>query len=335
MSDMIPRFVITAFIIVALGLMSRAHADARFATVSMISTVDQVRQPAWYWSPKVSVDEPRPLLVVLHTWSGGYNQKGFGNECLKFCEQRGWAIIQPHFRGPNNRPQACGSDWAVQDVLDAVAFVKSDVKVDMDRIYLVGTSGGGHMAMLMAGRHPGVWAGVSAWVGISDLAAWHAETMKSGRTRYTRNIEAVVGAKPGTSDKVDEALRRRSPLTHLPDAKGVAIDLNAGIHDGHTGSVPISHTLNAFNVLAEANGLAARRLTDDQIKFMTSARRIPDALAEERVDEPGRKHDVLFRREAGPVRVTIFDGGHTGDMEAAMNWLAGQRRTRPPVQTQP
>ena len=29
-------------------------------------------------------------------------------------------MVYPNFRGPNNRPEACGSDFAVQDIEDAV-----------------------------------------------------------------------------------------------------------------------------------------------------------------------------------------------------------------------
>ena len=39
-----------------------------------------------------------------------------------------------------------------QDILDAVDWVLKRYPVDEKRIYLTGTSGGGHMSMLMAGR---------------------------------------------------------------------------------------------------------------------------------------------------------------------------------------
>jgi hypothetical protein len=44
---------------------------------------------------------------------------------------------------------------------------------------------------------------------------------------------------------------KRSPLTYLERARGVPIDINHGIHDGHgNNSVPISQSLRAFNELA-------------------------------------------------------------------------------------
>ncbi len=290
--------------------------------VSIISSLDQTKQPSLSYAPEA--DKPVPLLVLLHTWSGNYKQKGHIEVALKECEARGWALIHPNFRGPNWTPDACGSALAVQDTVDAVNWMKQHHKIDDKRIYLTGVSGGGHMSMLMAGKHPEIWAGVSAWVGISDLTAWHIETKKAGRN-YSQHIEKAVGGAPGSSKEIDQQLNQRSPLTYLHRAKGLPIDLNAGIHDGHTGSVPISHTLRAFNHLVKTNGQTNQSISEQNIQSMTNTRMVPndlkfDAEAEE------RQHPILFRRQAGPVRVTIFEGGHEGDLPAAIRWLAKQKR---------
>ena len=110
----------------------------------------------------------------------------------------------------------------------------------------------------------------------------------------------------------------------LPDAKGVNIDLNVGIHDGHTGSIPVTHSLWAFNVLAQANGQAKQKLTDPQIEFMRKERKIPPTLAAEHEEDATRLRKVLFRRNAGPARLTIFEGTHESDNAAAIEWLGQQ-----------
>ena len=94
------------------------------------------------------------------------------------------------------------------------------------------------------------------------------------------------------------------------------MDLNAGIHDGHLGSVPISHVLHAYNALARANDHPEATLTEEQIAVMTRERRVPEDLAGENEGVPYRKGRVLFRRQAGPVRITLFEGGHESDEEA-------------------
>lgn len=292
-------------------------------TVVKIASSNGDEQPARCYFPVVEARKTVPLLVVLHSWSGGYDQKGFAEDCLKECEFRTWAMIHPHFRGPNVKPEACASELAVQDVLDAVAYAKKQTNVDEQRIYLAGTSGGGHMSLIMAGRHPHIWAGVSAWVPISDLAAWHAESI-ARKQRYAANMEAVCGGKPGDSPEVDKQYRNRSPLTWLDRAKDLPIDINTGIDDGHTGSVPVSQSLIAFNLLAALNGHMECQFPPAQIEAITVRREIAEDLAVKSLVEPGRKHKVLIRREAGSARVTIFQGGHEGDMPTAIRWLAQQ-----------
>lgn len=298
---------------------------AELAETSIKSSHDGKMEKALWWTPANSSEKPVPLLVLLHTWSGNYQQKKWKEICLAECEQRGWALIHPDFRGPNRRPEACASEAAVQDVLDAVKWIRKQTKVDAQRIYLAGASGGGHMSLMMAGRAPKLWAGVSAWVPISDLAAWQRECQAAKR-HYAGEVVKVCGGEPGASAEVDAEYRSRSPLTWLPQAKGVNLDINAGIHDGHTGSVPVSHSLHAFNTLAGVNGQAGKQLSFDQITFFRTQRKVPAKIRFKGEDEPGRQRKILFRREAGAARVTIFDGGHEGDMKTAVEWLANQSR---------
>ena len=158
-----------ALIVLAANLPFADAQQRRRITIK--SSVDGSKQPAWVTVPVEGTTTPRPLLVSLHSWSANLDQRQ--PELEREANARKWITLQPDFRGRNDRPQACGSDLAVQDVVDAVRWVRDRHRVDARRIYLTGSSGGGHMALLMAGRHPELWAAVSAWVPISDLPAWH------------------------------------------------------------------------------------------------------------------------------------------------------------------
>jgi poly(3-hydroxybutyrate) depolymerase len=311
-------------IVISIGLIvtaaSAANAeDGEPVTVAIRSSVDGSDQPALLYVP--SGAEPVPLLVSLHSWSAHHTAYDSYAGALKGCRERGWIFVSPEFRGPNNRPDACASDLAVQDVLDAVDYVREHARIDEKHIYILGGSGGGHMALVMAHRAPELWAAVSAWVPITDLAAWHGFCQEKGY-KYAKDVELSLGGAPGDPAR-DKEYRKRSPLFWLAGAKGVPIDIQTGIHDGHGGrAVPVDHSLRAFNVLAEANGHASAKLSDEDAAFLTKEARVPDHLAEERVDEPGREHAVLFRRTAGPVRLTLFDGGHVIDVPPALEWLA-------------
>jgi len=288
--------------------------------VKIKSSLDGSLQPAIFYRPEERA-KPVPLLVILHSWSGNYKQS-LHRECEAWCKKEGWSYLKPDFRGPNRNPQATGSELAVQDVLDAVDFAKKKTRIDKKRILLVGTSGGGYMSLLMAGRAPNLWAGVSAWVPISDLAAWHSETKKKG-LKYFREVEKSCGGPPGNSKKVDQEYKLRSPLTYLSKAKGITnLDINAGIRDGHQGSVPVSHSLLAFNLLADEKD----RLSPSLIDELTRTAKVPSASAFSGSDPSYGNKKPLFRRKSGKARVTLFDGGHELVSNAAIDWLSKQNQ---------
>ncbi|WP_346334829.1 alpha/beta fold hydrolase [Prosthecobacter sp. SYSU 5D2] len=324
--------------------------QADIQEIKIRSTADQTDQPALTWSPKT--EDPQPLLVALHTWSGGYSQVSNGPVYAQWCMDRGWHFIAPDFRGPNMTPAAMGSDLAVQDIVDAVEHMKKTHKVDASRIYLIGVSGGGHMAMQMAGRHPEIWAGVSAWCGISDIAAWHTEHVKQGRPdKYAQNIEASLGGPP-VGEALAEAMKR-SPLTHLARAKAVPLDINHGLQDGRTGSVPFRHSLLAFNRVAEAPLPEAEILQYYETLQIPASWPVPEpdplyvALYPPGSKRPGWMpgspetrllneamrvpKPVVFRQVSGQARITIFDGGHEILYTPALNWLAAQKKGQPAV----
>jgi len=287
--------------------------------IKYVSSADSTQQPALFYAPK-SPEKTVPLLVALHTWSGDYTQK-MSIPYAEWCIEKNWAFIHPNFRGANKNKQATGSELAVADIISAVDYAKSNANVDSRRIYLVGASGGGYTALLMAGRAPHIWAGVSAWVPIVDLRAWYFECKKAGR-RYADEIAKSCGGTPGTNAVVDLEYEKRSPITYLHKAVNLPLDINAGITDGHTGSVPISHSLRAFNLVA----FEMDRICEEDIKYLTEKAQVPPRLRMQLTDPAYGKKVPLFRRSSGKARVTIFDGSHEIIYEAAPTWLSKQTR---------
>src|SRR5512143_3878309 len=82
--------------------------------VRIPGTLDGAPQPAWLL--KTRDRSAAPLLVYLHSWSATYNHTGGIQQALAECRARNWTMISPDFRGPNERPQACASRFAVRDV---------------------------------------------------------------------------------------------------------------------------------------------------------------------------------------------------------------------------
>ena len=284
--------------------------------IKYLSVADNKFQPAMFYSPPKEGN--RPLLVALHTWSGDYDQSSYGAPYAQWCIDNNWAFIHPHFRGPNKTPESTGSELVINDIISAIDYAKKKACIDESRIYLIGVSGGGHAALLMAGRTPEIWAAVSVWVPISDLNAWYYECKKKGVDFYSQ-IASSCGGEPSEGSEAETQCKKRSPVTYLANAKNVHIDINAGIHDGHVGNrVYVSHSLNAFNLLAEE----ADRITQEQIKCFVENQKVPPELITEVSDPLYTEKKVLFRRQSANVRITIFEGGHEIIFLPALTWLA-------------
>ena len=156
-------------------------------TVQIRSSVDGTLQPCFVQAPAEGLKKV-PLLVGLHSWSTSYTSAHPRDFMAGECAARGWAFVYPHFRGPNRNPDACGSEKAVGDVLDAVAWARKEFDVDADRIYIAGGSGGGHMTLMAIARAPGLFAAAAAFCPISDLARWHADGLRL-KTEYPKMLE--------------------------------------------------------------------------------------------------------------------------------------------------
>lgn len=164
---------------------------------------------------------------------------------------------------------------------------------------------------------------MSAWVPISDLNAWYEESRRL-RTKYVNHIVASCGGSPTDDTPAAAECRKRSPLPYLERARVVPIDLNHGIRDGRNNvdPVPISQSLRAFNLLAEPSD----RFTEEEIDVFTRQSQVPANLRSETTDPDYGGLKILYRRQSGNVRITVFDGAHDKNTEAAFRWLNKQRR---------
>ena len=168
------------------------------------SSIDGSLQPSLFFAAKGT---HRPLLVGLHTWS--FDRHNPVSLMLPYAEKYDLNLLCPDFRGPNleKNPEcrnACGSVIARQDIKDAIDRVVAEFDVDAESIFLLGLSGGGHMAMLMAGYCPECFRAVGAVVPITDLKAWCEQNAS-----YRQHVIACCGN--------EAEMISRSPITHIDD----------------------------------------------------------------------------------------------------------------------
>ncbi len=307
---------ITAIYMADLRFADAPNADLPQRTkFEFVSTADQSLQAAYLSGPTNTRQAAVPLVVSLHSWSADFEQRQ--PELEKLVAERGWFCLQPNFRGANDDPLACASPAAQQDILDAVRWTIEHRAIDANRIYLTGDSGGGHMTMMMSAKFPTQWRAASAWVGISDLSRWHATHRDD---RYGAMLRQVCGGAPGDSPAVDEQYRLRSPITFLKNATSIPLDISSGIHDGHSGSVPTRHTLEAFNAIASAVGTQV--VSEDEIQQLSVDNgRLKNPTPGDLLFDKSFSRQIYLRRWAGNARVSIFEGGHEGIATATMAWF--------------
>lgn len=203
--------------------------------ILVASTVDKSLQPSLLYKSSSSLK--RPLLVGLHTWS--YDRFNQIDNMLGLAEKYDFNLLLPEFRGANLKSnsdctKACGSLAAKQDIKDAIDYCIKECNVDKDNVFLLGLSGGGHMALLMAGFCPEYFKCIGAFVPISDLNQWKKEN-----ATYAEHIDACC-------NNSEEEINLRSPINYLETISKANLKLFHGKNDT---VVPVGQSLKFYGAL--------------------------------------------------------------------------------------
>jgi predicted esterase len=129
------------------------------------SPVDQTLQPyRLFVPPSYDGEKPAGLVVALHGMGGDENsifdQYAAGRMKAE-AEKRGLFVVCPKGRGPASMYRGA----AEQDVLDVLAEVLREYKIDPQRVYLMGHSMGAYGAWSIAMNHPGRFAALGPIAG--------------------------------------------------------------------------------------------------------------------------------------------------------------------------
>jgi dipeptidyl aminopeptidase/acylaminoacyl peptidase len=212
---------------------------------------DGTEIPAYLTLP--AGEGPFPLVINPHGGPASRDTGGF-DSMAHFLASRGYAVLQPNFRGSTGY----GWDWEQagfgqqgtgvmqNDLSDGVQAMIDRGIVDPERVCIVGWSYGGYAALAGATFTPDLYACAASIAGVSD---------------YGRRLSRVAQTSSVESSSVQD-LRRRLGLT---DAEG-SQQLDAVSPAKHAGSVraPILliHGEDDLNVRIEQSEYMADALDD-------------------------------------------------------------------------
>jgi dipeptidyl aminopeptidase/acylaminoacyl peptidase len=173
--------------------------------------------PAFLTLPKSSSGKNLPLVVEIH--GGPWTEKqspGF-NENAQFFASRGYAVLQPDFRGTmgysRRHYQASFGQWGLSmqdDITDGVEWLIARGIADKNRICLFGGSYGGYATLWGLMKTPDLYRCGVAYVALTDIRYY----FKFNRWDWDRSVWADYGAREliGDPDRDADKFKSVSPV---------------------------------------------------------------------------------------------------------------------------
>lgn len=157
---------------------------------------DGTQVPGYLTLPPGSDGKNIPAIVLPHGGPTARDEWGF-DWLVQFFAARGYAVLQPNFRGSSGY----GSEWfgrngfqawrtAIGDVNDAGRWLVAQGIADPDKMAIVGWSYGGYAALQSQVLDPKLYKAVIAVAPVTDL-----EQLRTESLRYTngRLVDAFIG----------------------------------------------------------------------------------------------------------------------------------------------
>ena len=197
---------------VTLGELKQINYKARDGTVI----------PAYLTTPPAKATGPGALVVLPH---GGPHARDYPtfDWVVQFLVSRGYAVLQPQFRGSTGFGEAflrAGyRQWGglmQDDVTDGVQAMIEQGIADPRRVCIVGMSYGGYAALAGAAFTPKLYACAASVNGISDLRALLEERVPQGDPGLYRVVSSAMSEwKERIGSPSDSALDKKSPINSI------------------------------------------------------------------------------------------------------------------------
>jgi dipeptidyl aminopeptidase/acylaminoacyl peptidase len=208
--------------------------------------------PAYLTLPPQSTGKGLPMVILPHGGPRANDSLAF-DYWAQFLATRGYAVLQPQFRGSTGFgrkfEEAGFRQWGglmQDDISDGVKAMVTDGVADSKRVCIVGASYGGYAALAGAVFTPKLYRCAASYAGVSNIP----QMLAFDRERYGADSPLFLELVRTIGDPDDPALGRKSPVNSLT-MPNVPVLL---LHGQDDTVVPISHSDSMARVLKESNG---------------------------------------------------------------------------------
>lgn len=210
---------------------------------------DGLTIPAYLTLPPGKEAKGLPLVVMPH--GGPFMRSSFVYDpWAQFVASRGYAVLQPNFRGSTGYGRAFVErgygQWgaAMQDDLDdGAGWLASEGIADPKRVCIMGASYGGYAALWASIRNPDKYRCAISFAGVTDVRAMlKYDTKMAAAPRYSKRWRQRV---------MGEEQRDLAAISPLQQARRIAIPVLIA-HGERDSNVPVDHARKLIAALEKA-----------------------------------------------------------------------------------
>ncbi|MES3003147.1 MAG: prolyl oligopeptidase family serine peptidase [Pseudomonadota bacterium] len=214
---------------------------------------DGLEIPAWLTLPRDAKGRKVPLVVLVH--GGPWVRGGVWNWNAEseFLASRGYAVLEPEFRGSAGYGfahfAAGWKQWGLamqNDIADGARWAVDKGLVDGGRICIAGASYGGYSALMGLVNDPSLYRCGIAWAGVSDIDLMYTISWSAMSADYKQFGMPVL---IGDQQKDAEQLKATSPLQQAARIKQPLLLA----HGGADRVVPIDHGVKMRDAVRKTN----------------------------------------------------------------------------------
>ncbi|WP_374602628.1 alpha/beta fold hydrolase [Niveibacterium sp.] len=214
---------------------------------------DGLAIPAYLTLPKGKAPKRLPLVVLVHGGPWSRDRWGFNDE-VQFLASRGYAVLQPQFRGSTgfgSRLYTAGfKQWGLKmqdDLNDGVSMLAKQGTIDPSRVCIMGASYGGFATMSALARDADKYRCGINMVGVTDPALFFSISWSDyADSAWIENDAKIMIGDP---DADAEMFNRVSPLKNAKSIRAPVL-MAYGAEDSR---VPLPHGEKMRDAL-QANG---------------------------------------------------------------------------------